>query len=160
MVGDKILVKVFPMKDVMRFGKKGKLSPLFIRPFEVLQRIGEVAYELALPPSLSGVHSVFYVSMLRKYIGDLSHVLDFSMVKLDGDLTYDLEPVAILERQVRKLRSKDIALVKVQWRDQPEEEATWETERVVRSKYPHLFEASSMFLDSFKDERLFKRGKK
>ncbi|XP_070040436.1 uncharacterized protein [Nicotiana tomentosiformis] len=77
------------------------------------QRIGEVAYELALPPSLSGIHLVFHVSMLRKYVGDPSHVLDFSIVQLDGNLIYDVEVVAILDRQVRKLRSKNIASVKV-----------------------------------------------
>ncbi|XP_070014930.1 uncharacterized protein [Nicotiana sylvestris] len=127
MVGEKFLLKVSPMKDVMRFGKKGKLSPQFIGPFEVLQRIGEMAYELTLPPSLSGVPPVFHMSMLQKYIDDLYHVLDFSTVQLDGDLTYDVEPMTILERRVRKLRLKDIVLVKVQWRGQPVEEATWET---------------------------------
>ncbi|XP_070054165.1 uncharacterized protein [Nicotiana tomentosiformis] len=95
-------------------GKRGKLSSRFVGPFEVLRRIGEMAYKLALPPSLSSVHLVFHVSTLRKYIGDPSHVLDFSTVQLDSDMTYDVEPVAILEWQVRKLRSKDIALVKVQ----------------------------------------------
>ncbi|XP_070020602.1 uncharacterized protein [Nicotiana sylvestris] len=113
MVGEKVLLMVSPMKGVMRFGKKGNLSPQFIGPFEVLRRIGEVAYEIVLPPSLLSVHMVFHVSMLRKYIGDLSHILDFSTVQFDGDLTYNVEPVAILERQVRKLRSKDITSVKV-----------------------------------------------
>ncbi|XP_070017007.1 uncharacterized protein [Nicotiana sylvestris] len=124
MVGEKFLLKVSPMKGVMRFGNKGKLSSQFIGTFKVLRRIGEVAYELTLPPSLSSVHPVFHVSMHRKYIGDPSHVLDFSTVHLERDLTYDVEPVAILEHLVRKLRSKDIASVKVQWRDSPVEEAT------------------------------------
>ncbi|XP_070006001.1 uncharacterized protein [Nicotiana sylvestris] len=119
MVGEKVLLKVSPMKGIMTFGKKSKLSPRFIGPFEVLRRIGEVAYELALLPSVSSVHPMFHVSMLRKYIGDPSHVLDFSTVQLDDDLSYDVEPVVILERQVRKLRSKDIASVKVQWRGRP-----------------------------------------
>ncbi|XP_070015702.1 uncharacterized protein [Nicotiana sylvestris] len=157
MVGEKVLLKVSPLKGVMRFGKKGKMSRRFIGPFKVFRGIGEVSYELALPPSLSGEHPVFVISMLRKYIDDPSHVLDFSMVQLDGDLTYNVERVAILEWQVRKLRSKDISSVKVQWRGRPMEEATWDTERGMQSRYPHLFEASGMFLDSFKDERLFKR---
>ena len=155
MEGEKVLLKVSPMKGVMRFGKKGKLSPRFIGPFEVLRRIGEVAYELILPPRLSGVHPVFHVSMLRKYIGDPSHILDFSTVQLDENLTYNVEPVAILSRQVQKLRSKDIASVKVQWRGRPVEEATWETEQEMRSRYPHLFETPGMFLNSLEDERLF-----
>ncbi|XP_070041016.1 uncharacterized protein [Nicotiana tomentosiformis] len=113
MVGEKVLLKVSPMKGVMRFGKKGKLSLRLIGLFNVLERVGEVAYRLALPPIFSGVHPVLYVSMLRKYYEDPSHVLDFSSVKLDKDLTYDEEPVAILDWQVRKLRLKDIASVKV-----------------------------------------------
>ncbi|XP_070003191.1 uncharacterized protein [Nicotiana sylvestris] len=126
----------------MRFGKKGKLSPRFIGPFEILKQIGNVAYELALPPSLAGVHPVFHVSMLQRYHGDPSHVLEFTSVQLDNDLSYVEEPVAILDRQVRKLRSKDIASVKVQWWGQPAKEATWETERDMRSRYPHLFATS------------------
>jgi len=86
MEGENILLKVSPMKGIMRFGKKGKLSPKFIGPFEVLRRVGEVAYELALPPNLSVVHPVFHVSMLRKYHADLSHVLDFNTVQLDNSL--------------------------------------------------------------------------
>ncbi|XP_070020350.1 uncharacterized protein [Nicotiana sylvestris] len=82
--------------------KKGKLSPRYIRSFEILERVGEVAYRLALPPSLSAFHPVFHVSMLRKYYGDPSHVLDFISVQLDKDLTYEEEPVAILARQVRQ----------------------------------------------------------
>ena len=96
MVGERILLRVSPMKGVMRFGKKGKLSPRYIGPFEILERVGEVAYRLALPPSLSAVHPVFHVSMLQKHHSDPSHVLDFSSVQLDKDLTYEEEPVAIL----------------------------------------------------------------
>ncbi|KAL5560854.1 hypothetical protein UlMin_037065 [Ulmus minor] len=75
-VGDSVFLKVAPMKGVMRFGKKGKLSPRFIGPFEILERIGKVAYKLALPPELSSVHNVFHVSMLKKYMSDPSHVLE------------------------------------------------------------------------------------
>ncbi|XP_070009980.1 uncharacterized protein [Nicotiana sylvestris] len=107
MVREKVLLMVSPMKGVMIFMKKGKLSHRFIGPFEEPQRTEEVAYELAFPPSLLSVHPV----------------------QLDGDLAYDVEPVAILEPQVRKLRSKDIASVKVQWTCRPIEEATWETNR-------------------------------
>ncbi|XP_070042625.1 uncharacterized protein [Nicotiana tomentosiformis] len=113
MVGERVLLRVSPMKGVMRFGKTGKLRPRYIRPFEILERIGEVAYKLAFPPSLSVVHLVFRVSMLRKYYGDSSHVLNFNTVQLDGDLTYIEVPVAILDRQVRKLKSKNIASMKV-----------------------------------------------
>ncbi|XP_070034894.1 uncharacterized protein [Nicotiana tomentosiformis] len=78
MVGEKVLLRVSPIKGVMRFGKKEKLSLRFIVPFEVLKRVGEVAYRLALPPSFLGFHSVFHISMIRKYYEDPSYVLDFN----------------------------------------------------------------------------------
>ena len=114
MEGDHVWRRVSTMKGVMRFGKKGKLSPRFIGPFEILSRVGEVAYKLALPPSLLAVHPVFHVSMLRKYIPDESHVLSLDSVELGPDLTFEEEPIAILDRQIRNLRTKEIALVKVQ----------------------------------------------
>ncbi|XP_070025459.1 uncharacterized protein [Nicotiana sylvestris] len=98
MVGERVLLWVSPMKGVMRFGNKGKLSPRYIGPFEILRKVGEMAYKLALPPSLSAVHPVFHICMLRKYYGDPSHVLDFSSVQSDMDLAYDQEPVAIMDR--------------------------------------------------------------
>ncbi|XP_070034563.1 uncharacterized protein [Nicotiana tomentosiformis] len=98
MVGEKVLLRVSPMKGMMRFKKKRKLRPRYISPCEVLDRVGEVAYRLALSPSLSGVHLVFHDSMLWKYYEDLSYVLDFILVQLDKDLTYDEEIMSILDR--------------------------------------------------------------
>ena len=98
----------------MQFGKRGKLSPRYIGPFEVLKHVGEVSYELALPPGLSGVHPVFHVSMLKKYHGDGNYIIRQDSVLLDENLSYEEEPVAILDREVRKLRSKEIASIKVQ----------------------------------------------
>ncbi|XP_070054054.1 uncharacterized protein [Nicotiana tomentosiformis] len=112
-VGERVLLWVLPMKGVIRFGMKGKLSPRYIGPFEILKRIGEIAYKLALPTNQAAVHPVFHVSMHRKYHGDPYHVLDFSSVQLDKDLSYGEESMAILDRQVQKLRSENIALVKV-----------------------------------------------
>ena len=91
--------------------KNGKLSPRFIGPFEILSRVGEVAYKLAFPPCLSAVHPIFHVSMLRKYITDESHVLSLDSVELGPDLEFEEEPIAILDRQIRKLRTKEIASV-------------------------------------------------
>ncbi|XP_070011045.1 uncharacterized protein [Nicotiana sylvestris] len=155
MVGERFLLRVSPTKGVMRFGKKGKLSPRFIGPFEVLWRVGEIAYKLALLPSLAGVHPVFHVSMLQKYHSDPSHVLDFSSVQLDKDLSYVEELVAILDRKIRKLGSKNIASVKVQWMGQPVEEVTWETGHDMCSRYPHLFTTSDISRYSFEDKQLF-----
>ncbi|XP_070056641.1 uncharacterized protein [Nicotiana tomentosiformis] len=105
-----------------------------------------MAYKLALPSSLAATRPVFHVSILRKYHGDPSHVLDFSSVQLDKDLSYVKEPVVILDSRVQKLRLKNIASVKVQWRGQPVKEVTWETEHDMCSRYPHLFTTSGMSL--------------
>ncbi|KAL0554352.1 hypothetical protein IC582_008271 [Cucumis melo] len=110
-VGDMVFLKVAPMKGVLRFEKKGKLSPCFVRPFEVLERIGPVAYRLVLPPSLFAVHAVFHVSMLRRYVADPTHVVDFEPLQISENLSYEEQPVEILAREVKKLRSREISLV-------------------------------------------------
>ena len=138
-MGDLVFLKVAPMKGVMRFGKKGKLSPRYIRPFETLEKIGKVAYKLALPSELSTVHNVFHVSMLRKYISDPSHVLESEPIEVREDLTYKEQPVQILDQNNKALRNKVLPLVKVLWRNHKVEEATWEREDGMRAKYPHLF---------------------
>ncbi|KAL5556291.1 hypothetical protein UlMin_038527 [Ulmus minor] len=127
------------MKGVMRFGKKEKLSSRYIGPFEILERIGKVAYRLALPQELSSVHNVFHVSMLKKYIPDPSHVLEHKPIEVHEDLTYEEQPMQILDKKEKTLRNKVIPLVKVLWRNHKVEEATWEREDDMRKKYPHLF---------------------
>ncbi|KAL0551336.1 hypothetical protein IC582_010422 [Cucumis melo] len=139
-VGDKVFLKVAPMRGVLRFERRGKLSPRFVGPFEILERIGPVAYRLALPPSLSTVHDVFHVSMLRKYVPDPSHVVDYEPLEIDENLSYTEQPVEVLAREVKTLRNKEIPLVKVLWRNHRVEEATWEREDDMRSRYPELFE--------------------
>ncbi|XP_069147007.1 uncharacterized protein [Solanum lycopersicum] len=133
MVGERALLTVSPMKGMMRFGKKGKLSPRYIGPFEIVECIGEVAYRLALPPRWSGVHHV-HISMLNKYHQGGSHVIQWDSVLLDQNLTFEKELITILDRQIRKLRSKEIASVRVRWKNRPVEEATWETESDMREK--------------------------
>ncbi|XP_070056592.1 uncharacterized protein [Nicotiana tomentosiformis] len=124
MEGEKALLKVSPMKGVTRFGKKGKLSSRSIGPFEILERVREVAYRLVLPPSLLGVRPVFYISMLWKYHEDKSHVLNFSTVQLDESLTYEKDLVPFVDWQVGKLGSKEFPSLKVLLKGQPTEEAT------------------------------------
>ncbi|XP_016581745.1 uncharacterized protein LOC107879158 [Capsicum annuum] len=111
--GEQVLLKVLPMKGVMHFGKGGKLSPRYISPFEILQSVGLVAYRLVLPPSLSGVYPVFHVSMQKKFYGDGNYKIPWDSVLLDENLSYKEEPVASLDRDIRKLRTKEIASVKV-----------------------------------------------
>ncbi|KAL0544951.1 hypothetical protein IC582_020081 [Cucumis melo] len=139
-IGDKVFLKVAPMRGVVRFERRGKLSPRFVGPFEILERIGPVAYRLALPPSLSTVHDVFHVSMLRKYVPDPSHVVDYEPLEIDENLSYVEQPVEVLAREVKTLRNRQIPLVKVLWRNHRVEEATWEREDDMRSRYPELFE--------------------
>ena len=103
------------MKGVKRFGKKGKLSPRFIGPFEILDKVGTVAYRLALPPALADSHNVFHISMLRRYVSDPSHVLNYNTIALQEDLSYEERPVSILDRGMKQLRSKSILIVKVLW---------------------------------------------
>ena len=116
-IGEKVFLKVSPWKKVMRFGKKGKLSPKFIGPYEVIEKVGPVAYRLALPPDVEKIHNVFHVSMLRRYRSDPSHVVFLETIELRPDLTYKEEPVEILTREVKELRNKKISLVKVLWRN-------------------------------------------
>ncbi|KAF3679800.1 putative peroxidase N-like [Capsicum annuum] len=150
-VGDRVFLRVSPMKGVMRFGRRGKLSPRYIGPFEILQRVGEVAYVLALPPAFLAIHPVFHVSMLRQYIPDESHTLQWDSIQLDEGLAFVEEPASILARDVSRLHSRNISVVKVQWSHRPVEEATQEKERVMRAQYPYLFEPSGVVENNFFD---------
>ncbi|XP_022863071.1 uncharacterized protein LOC111383219 [Olea europaea var. sylvestris] len=134
-----IFLKVAPIKGVLRFGKKGKLRPRFIGSFDVLERIGDVAYRLALPPELSAIHNVFHVSMLRKYLQDPSHVINHQILDVQHDLTYKEMPLRIPEIKIHVLRNKEIPLIKVLWRNHGVGEATWEIEDEMKIKYPELF---------------------
>ncbi|GKV13749.1 hypothetical protein SLEP1_g24732 [Rubroshorea leprosula] len=145
-VGEKVFLKVSPTKGVVRFGIRGKLSPRFIGPFEILERVGEVAYRLALPPNLSEVHNVFHVSMLRKYVPDLSHVIEHVPIQLREDLSYEEQPIRIVDRKEQVLRRRVIPYVKIQWSNHTEREATWELEEDARKKYPQLFDEQGMSL--------------
>ncbi|WMV30466.1 hypothetical protein MTR67_023851 [Solanum verrucosum] len=106
------------MKGVMRFGKKGKLSPRYNCPYRISKRIDNVAYELELPPELVAVHSVFHVLMLKKCMGDPSLIIPTEDIGIKDNLSYEEIFVQILDRQVHKLRTKDVASVKVFWRNE------------------------------------------
>ena len=125
-MGDRVILKISPWKRVLGFSKRGKLSPRYIGPYEVIERVGPVAYRLALPPELSQIHDVFHVSMLRRYRSDPSHILQAQPLELKDDLSYEEEPIAIIAREIKVLRTKTIPLVKVLWKHHGSEEATWE----------------------------------
>ena len=138
-IHEKVFLKVSPWKKVMRFGRKGKLSPRFIGLYEVIEKMGPVAYSLALPPELEKIHNVFHVSMLRRYRSDPSHVISSKIIELHPNLTYEEEPIEILAREVKELRNKQIQLVKLLWKNHKTEEATWESEETMSQQYPTLF---------------------
>ncbi|XP_021773582.1 uncharacterized protein LOC110737546 [Chenopodium quinoa] len=126
----------------MRFGKKGKLSPKYIGPYEILQKVRKVAYKLVLPNELERVHNVFHVSQIRRYVPDVAHVLKPETIELDESLTYEERPVRILDSKVRCTRNKDVKIIKVLCSNHKVEEATWEAEAEMRKKYPNHFMVS------------------
>ncbi len=107
----------------MRFSRKGKSSPHFIGTYEVLERLGPLAYRLALPPELEKIHNIFRLSMLRRYRSDPSHILLVEEIEVNSDLTYKEEPIEILAYKVKQLRNKQIPLVKVLWNHHSGQEA-------------------------------------
>ncbi|KAL0411229.1 UNVERIFIED_CONTAM: Transposon Tf2-11 polyprotein [Sesamum latifolium] len=127
-VGKKVFLRVSPWRGILRFGKKGKLSPRYIGPYEILERVGPLAYRLALPVELSQIHDVFHVSMLRRYRSDPSHILREPKIEISEGLTYVEEPTEILDRSIKRLRNKEIPMVKVKWSHHSPREATWEVE--------------------------------
>ena len=109
------MVESVPDSGSSRFGVKGKLSLRYVGPFEILERVGEVAYHLALPPTLEEIHPVFHVSQLRMYIVDPSHMLNYEELSIEPDHTFREQPMKILDRRVKRLRNKEIPLVLIQW---------------------------------------------
>ncbi|XP_052886964.1 uncharacterized protein LOC128295430 [Gossypium arboreum] len=118
-MGDLGFLKVSPWKKILRFGCKGKLSPRFIGPY--------------------CIHDVFHISMLRHYRSDPRHIISVEEIEVRPDLTFEEEPVQILDHDIKVLRRKIIPLVKALWRNHSTEEATWELKESMRQQYPHLF---------------------
>ncbi|GKA06886.1 putative reverse transcriptase domain-containing protein [Tanacetum coccineum] len=138
-VGEYVLLKVSPWKGVVRFKKKGKLAPRFVGPFEIIERIGPVAYRLDLPKELDGVHDTFHVSNLKKCLADPTLQVPLDEIRVDAKLNFVEEPVEILEREFKKLKRSRITIVKVRWNSKRGPEFTWEPKDQIKLKYPHLF---------------------
>ncbi|KAK9048737.1 hypothetical protein SSX86_002848 [Deinandra increscens subsp. villosa] len=138
-VGDLVMLKVSPWKGIIRFRKRGKLSPRFIGPFKVMARVGKVAYQLQLPDELSAIHNTFHVSHLRKCLADESAYVPLEDIVVDDKLNYVERPIAIRDRKVKKLRNKEVNQVMVQWEHRKGSNLTWESEEEMRQYYPHLF---------------------
>ncbi|KAK9077569.1 hypothetical protein SSX86_005906 [Deinandra increscens subsp. villosa] len=137
--GDMVLLRVSPWKGVIRFRKRGKLSPRFIGPFKILARVGDNAYQLELPEELSGIHNTFHVANLRKCLADESAYVPLDDLVVDKKLNYVERPIAILDRKVKKLRNKEVNQVLVQWEHRKGSDLTWESEDEIQRYYPHLF---------------------
>nr|GEY07394.1 hypothetical protein [Tanacetum cinerariifolium] len=129
---------------VVRFGKKEKLAPRFVGPFEIIERIGPVAYRLRFPEELNGVHDTFYVSNLKKCLADPTLQVPLDEIQVDVTLNFMKEPTEILEREFKKLKRSRIAIVKVQWNSKRGPEFTWEREDHMRLKYSNLFSSLAL----------------
>ncbi|WVZ57559.1 hypothetical protein U9M48_007931 [Paspalum notatum var. saurae] len=141
--GDHVYLRVSPMKGVHRFGVKGKLAPRYVGPFKISEKCGPVAYRLELPPRLAAVHDIFHVSQLKKCLRVPEEEIDTSQVQIEPDLTYEARPVKVLDRKQRSTRRSTVTMYKVQWSEHTEEEATWETEEYLRTKYPGFLPSTS-----------------
>ncbi|GJR94599.1 hypothetical protein Tco_0266773 [Tanacetum coccineum] len=142
-VGNYVLLKVSPWKGVVRFGKKGKLAPWFVGPFEIIEKVGHVAYRLDFPEELDGVHDTFHVSNLKKCLADPTLQVPLDEILVDDKLNFVEEPVEIMEREFKKLKWSTIAIIKVLWNLKRGPDFTWEREDQMKLKYPHLFSADS-----------------
>nr|GEU43970.1 putative reverse transcriptase domain-containing protein [Tanacetum cinerariifolium] len=138
-VGDMVMLKVSPWKGVIRFGKHGKLSPRYIGPFEIIERIGPVGYMLELPEKLRGIHNTFHISNLKKCLADENLVIPLEEIQLDDKLHFIEEPVEIIDREVKQLKQSRILIVKVRWNSRRGPEYTWEREDFFKKNYPHMF---------------------
>ncbi|GJT07621.1 putative reverse transcriptase domain-containing protein [Tanacetum coccineum] len=138
-VGDRVLLKVSPWKGVVQFGKKGKLAPRYVGPFEIVECVGPVAYRMKLPQELNCIHDTFHVSNLRKCLAEPNVQVPLDEFEIDENLRFVEEPIEIVERDVKKLKRRRIPLVKVRWNSRQGAEYTWEHEDQFRMKYPNLF---------------------
>ncbi|GJT42606.1 putative reverse transcriptase domain-containing protein [Tanacetum coccineum] len=138
-VGNRVMLKVSPWKGVVRFGKRGKLSPKYVGSFKVIERVGMVDYKLELPKQLSRVHNTFHVSNLKKCLSDESLVIPLEELRVDDKLHFVEEPVEVMDREIKQLKRSRIPIIKVRWNSKRGPEFTWEREDQFKQKYPHLF---------------------
>jgi hypothetical protein len=152
-MGDFVYLKVSPMRGLRRFKVRGKLTPRFIGPFKILEKRGEVAYQLELPSQLSDVHDVFHVSQLKKCLLVPKEQIPMEDLDAKEDLSYQEHPIRILETSEKVTWNKKIKMYKVQWSHHTEDEATWEREEELKAEFPSFFSnpSESRGRDSFQE---------
>ncbi|KAI3757891.1 hypothetical protein L6452_05435 [Arctium lappa] len=138
-VGDRVMLKVSPWKGIIHFGKRGKLSPHFLGPFAILEKVGIQDYRLDLPPEMDGIHPTFHVCYLRKCLAEEESVIPLTEIRVDNGNRCVEEPEAILESKTKKLRHKEVTMLKVKWKNHRGATVTWKSEEDMRKGYPHLF---------------------
>ncbi|KAI3678109.1 hypothetical protein L6452_37390 [Arctium lappa] len=150
-VGDQVMLKVSPWKGIIWFGKRGKLRPSFLGPFPIIKCVGLQAYKLELTPDMNGIHPTFHVCYLRKCLAEKESTIPLSEIRVDNDRPVE-EPETILEIETKKLRHKEVVIVKVQWMHRRGTNVMWKAEEDMRRRYPRLFER----VRDFEDEIFFK----
>eukprot|EP00253_Pinus_taeda_P017917 PITA_17917 len=137
-IGDHVYIRIQAKRSTLQWSGCAKLAPRYCGPFQILARVGPVAYQLALPSHIR-VHNVFHVSVLKKYVYDPKHVIQWKEVQVEPEGEVLVEPLSILDRREVQLRKRVITQVKVQWQHFGPDEATWEDEELMRRTYPDLF---------------------
>ncbi|KAK6148112.1 hypothetical protein DH2020_019024 [Rehmannia glutinosa] len=138
--GDEVFLRISPRKGLINPKKGGELSPRYVGPYKILQRMGKLSYRLELPAQYAGMHDVFHVSKLKKYQPDPEHIITRDTPPLMENLSYTEKPIWIIDQQIRQLRKREIPMVKVVWQNHNrDEDATWEMEEDMRIQYPELF---------------------
>jgi hypothetical protein len=135
--GNHVYLKVKPRNSSFKLGKFSMLSPQYCRPFEVISKVGPVAYQLALPTNLK-VHNVFHVTFLKKYVHDITHIVNWNVIQVEPEGDFLVEPLCIINRKESLLRKITIAQVKVQWKKFSPKEAAWVMEEAM--SYPFMFQ--------------------
>jgi hypothetical protein len=138
-----VYLRVSPTRGIQRFGIKGKLTPRYIGPFEIIEVCGPVAYCLQLPPQLAVIHDIFHVSQLRKCVKIPTEIIDSQSSEIQSDLSYTEHPIKVLDTKERSTRRETIRMFKIQWDHHTKEEETWETESYLQRNFPDFLEANS-----------------
>jgi hypothetical protein len=141
-VDDKVFLRISPMKGVMQFGKKEKLSHRLVGLLEIVMKLSKLASQVTSPSDLAGMHDIFHLSMLRKYIADSDHVIEYEPLQIQEDMTYEEVLVHILDCKEHVLCAKRILIVKVLWRNHGVEDESWEVEQDMQTRYTHFFEGA------------------